>query len=555
MQNLKIGILQIDFTLGNIEGNTNKIKQYYQQNSNLDLIIVNELCVSGYISLDNLYKIQFQNAVKQAIAELAIVTQNAKPMLIVGDIYVEENTLFNVAYCLAKGEVQHIVKKQKLVNYDVFTENRYFVPGDKSVINHIELNGYRLGLVVCEDLWHQDIIDKLVGLNLDLVISINASPYETTKFYNRFNVVEKTAILSKVPVIYSNLVGAVDGIVFDGRSFVVDYKGKQQLEMALVEEDFKTLELSPQKQITITDKAANTSNFTNLGAVDYAEIYAVIQKGLLDFIIKNNLQGVIIGLSGGVDSALSSIVAVDTLGAENVLGISIPSSFTSQLSLNIISELSNNLGIKLQTIELDQILTEYITKVTNNTLVFKSKITEENLQSRIRGSLLMAVSNENERFVVLSNGNKSELATGYFTLYGDSCGAFNVLKDLYKKDVYNLINWRNNNIPKLTKLEKTNIIPKECIERPPTAELKFDQKDEDSLLPYNLLDQILEDIIENNLAYNKLISKYQQSDVDWVIKALKNSEYKRKQSVIGVKLGQKSFGVEWKFPITNQYRE
>lgn len=573
---LDVVTLQLDITPGDLINNTNKIINGYKQNVDADLIVINELAISGYIPLDELLKNHYIDAVNEQIEKLKALTLKNKPAIIVGDVFLDrDGNLFDAAYVIKDGEIKNIIKKQCLIDYDVFRESRYFTKGEE-VNNIVQIKGFNLLLLVCEDAWRPEIVsNKYAGkVNVDFIVVINASPYEVNKLKNRHNVLSNIAQQFNAPAVYVHLVGGVDGIVFDGRSFLVNKKGEVINQLKFLEEDMMMISLNK-----VESSGGEHFSFCEIDSSSIyknqeipqeqlhlprnQEVYDVIQKSFSDFMIKNNLKGAIIGLSGGIDSAMSAVIASDTLGAENVLCVSMPSKYTSDLSKDIIKRLVKNLGVNFLEIPIEGMFDNIASNLFNKDLTsgqycFNKQVTEENLQSRIRGIALMSLSNDRDGYVTLCNGNKSELATGYFTLYGDSCGAFNLLKDLYKTDLFALANWRNESYTG-SYLSKNginlNVIPQGCIKRAPSAELRVNQKDEDKLLPYILLDKILKDIIENNVDYNDLITKFKQKDVDFVLKLLKSSEFKRKQAVIGPKLGKKSFGSEWQYLITNKFKK
>lgn len=572
---IKIGLLQYHSIAGDLEKNFKKLERYYlsliNKDKYIDLVICSEMALSGYTPLDELYKATYIEQLELTINKVIQLTKSYKAAIIFSDAYLEpkNGNLYNAGYVIKDGAIENIIKKQKLVDYDVFNESRYFNFGTLEN-NVIEINGIKLGLVICEDLWHKDVVLSFLNKDIKAVVSVNASPYYKGKLQERLKVAEAAVNMLNVPLIYVNTVGGIDGVVFDGQSFVVDKSNILTCKLALAKEQTEVLVLDSNGNIELENnvKINNTSldniylqkNNNSLEVPDCLakEFYNIIQLGFKSFIEDNNIKGVIIGISGGIDSALSAAIAVDTLGKDKVIGVSMPSLYTSDLSKRIIEELVTNLDIKLYEIPISNICLSYTESTSfQNALPSENNLSlmHENLQSRVRGNILMAISNSYTGYVVLCNGNKSELATGYFTLYGDSCGAFNLIKDLFKFEVFALAKWRNNNYSDVGKLQKINIIPAECINRAPSAELDYNQVDEKDLPPYNVLDNILVSIIENNIDYKILLNKFSKKDLDLVIKLLKNSEYKRKQAVIGTKLKNKSFGKEWQFPITNGFKQ
>lgn len=568
---LQISLSQHNSKVGAIAENLKLLQATYlnqvASNSNLDLVAFGEMALSGYTPLDEMYKQQYIEVVQQAINQLAQATTDSNTALIFGDTYFNNNKLYNAIYILQHGKIQQIITKQKLVDYDIFNETRYFT-APTHYHNVATINGHRIGLVVCEDLWHQDIVDNL-PLNLEAIISINASPYFKDKIFSRFNVCWQAASQTNTPVFYVNNVSSIDGVVFDGQSLVVDIAKQNVYKLPLVvegEASFKVIS----KTVSLLDsnlpvevnsiewwqtqsnKITNTFTLTDTQALEF---YQVIQKGFLDYIIDNNLKGVILGVSGGIDSALALTIAADTLGAENILAVSMPSNYTSNLSRQIISQLVTKLQVNFLEIPIDSLYNQYSsTPILQDMVNQKDNIVGQNLQARIRSNILMTLSNYYSNHVVLSNGNKSELATGYFTLYGDSAGAFNLIKDLLKQEVFELARWRNKHLAPNSKIKQLEIIPECCINRAPSAELAPEQQDENDLLPYSELDAILLSLIEQNVSYSTLITQFKKESVDLVLKLIKSTEYKRKQSVIGIKLKSKGFGKEWQYPITNGFK-
>lgn len=572
---IKIGLLQYHSVVGDIEQNFKKLESYYlsliDNNKDIDLVISSEMALSGYTPLDEFYKPNYIARLQLIITKVVELTKNQKTAIIFSDAYldIKNGKLYNAGYVIKEGSITRIIKKQKLVDYDVFNESRYFNTGSLEN-NIIDINGIKLGLVICEDLWHQDVIFSLLNKNISALISVNASPYYKNKLQSRLKVAEAAVNTLNVPLIYVNTVGGIDGVVFDGQSFVLNKNKSLDCKLDFAKEESRvftldangnvTFENNIKRNIIFSDKSFIDKNKNNLDVPDYLanEFYNIIQLGFKNFIKDNNIKGVIIGISGGIDSALSATIAVDTLGKEKVIGVSMPSLYTSDLSNSIIKKLVANLDIHLHEIPISNICSSYTEDVSFKSTLpnqYNLSLVQQNLQSRVRGNILMALSNSYKGYVVLCNGNKSELSTGYFTLYGDSCGAFNLIKDLFKFEVFALAKWRNSNYSNCSKLQKLSVIPEECINRAPSAELSYNQVDEKDLMSYNVLDNILVDIIENNIDYINLLNKFSKKDLDLVIKLLKNSEYKRKQAVIGIKLKNKSFGKEWQLPITNGFKQ
>lgn len=635
MKSLTVNIAawQCGGAAGDLEGNRAKLIQGCRKAQELALpihcLVAPEMALSGYTPLDELKSSSYLAGLSLQLKKVIAASAKYTFSLIFSDCYVEGRKLFNAAYVIEQGQIKSIVKKQQLVDYDVFCESRYFTPEVKpdAVTN---LAGWRCGILVCEDMWHDSAVANLALQRPDFALSVNASPYALSKHSTRIKAAQRASVSLNAPVLYVNKVGATDGVVFDGSSFVLDSQGKVVYQASLGEEELFIVNVKPREaqeeglyssgadpvrssvkspsqgrfagtfpglgQVEVAPaRAAPDSSQGQLGAATSAqpgstafmasrsepankdkaitcslganplsykaevcrELYAIMQLGLKTFIDDNNFNGVIVGLSGGIDSALAATIAADTIGSQQVLGVSLPSTHTSELSKDLAQQLATNLGIRLVEIPIANMVGSFADneaiKQALGTHSLSSGNALENIQSRVRANVLMMLSNVLPGHIVLSNGNKSELATGYFTLYGDSCGAFNIIKDLYKTEVYHMARWRNEHRASKSLLG-LNLIPEGTITRPATAELAPHQKDEEQLMPYALLDLILHGHIEEGAAYQELIKEFKESDVQRVLSLLKSSEYKRSQSPIGVKLKVRGFGSEWRFPITNKFR-
>ncbi|MDR2007628.1 MAG: NAD+ synthase [Alphaproteobacteria bacterium] len=535
---LKISALQMHPQLGNLKANMEKILSFYDS-SNADIVITPELALSGYSPMDNLFSIDFQEAIKKHIEIIKNYTTHKKATLILGTPYFEDGKIYNVALCINDGEIVEIIYKNKRPNYGVFNEHRYFAA--KESANIIEINNKNIAIFVCEDMWHANIVDSLVGANVELIISINASPFEgISKHTSRLQVAKYATTTLQAPLLYLNTVGGVDDVIFDGSSFLMDSHGNELGCLAHAKEDSLNFSVAHKKidMDTALRRYDGSENDKN------QLIYEAIQLGLKDFLKSTGFKGVIIGMSGGIDSTLTATIAADTLGAENVLGISMPSQYTSQLSYDIIEDIKNNLGIKIIEIPIDSLVKSYEESLHNKLNLNENNVLD-NIQARIRGQILMAHANQYNNFMVLTTGNKSEIATGYCTLYGDTCGGYNLLKDLYKTEVFELSKWRN---------QKSPVIPTMAIERKPSAELKENQYDEDSLMDYNTLDAILYQIIEKNTPQQHLYKLFDSGLVDKTLKLLKNSHYKRLQSPMGANISTRPFGKAFLYNISDSFK-
>lgn len=547
-----LSLFQMKPTLGDIEKNMVDIIEFYNEHSNkynTDLVVTPELALSGYSPADNLFSVDFQLAIMKSIETIKNHTKNKNTAILLGTPYFENNKIYNVALFIENGNIVDIIYKTKLPNYGVFNEYRYFSLKEETR-NVISILNKKIAVFVCEDMWHKDKVDSIAE-KVDFIVSINGSPFEISKEDNKNNSRLKVAQYASqklsAPLFYLNLVGGVDDVIFDGSSFVVDKSGNQIGCLDHVNADYLTASIED-KEIYNLKKLIDYSSYSNNQL-----IYSIIQLGLKDFLTANGFNGVIIGISGGIDSTITATMAVDALGAENVLGISMPSKHTSKLSYDIINEMRTSLGIKILEIPIDNMVEEYKASLSNNLNLNENNILE-NMQARIRGQILMAYSNQYKGFMVLTTGNKSEIAMGYSTIYGDTCGGYNLLKDLYKTQVFEISSWRNKNLPNNTKLPKLNVIPVDAITRKPSAELKDNQFDEDSLMEYNILDAILYKTIELNSSIENLYKEFNNELVDKAIKLLKISHYKRCQSATGVNVSIRPFGKSYQYNISDNYK-
>ncbi len=546
MKNLKIALAQLNFTVGDIEGNTERIlassEKAYRNGANL--IIFSELAINGYTPEDLVLRRSFQKSTAEAVKKIAKQLQKKEIAVIVGGIEKKYDGLFNSAFFIYQGKV---ISRQKneLPNYGVFDEERLFDAGknDKPVM----LKGVNLGIMVCEDMWF-DVVPKALK-SADILISINGSPYEKTKYKRRIAAAKKSIDITGKPLIYVNQVGGQDELIFDGDSFVLGNDKKLQVKLPSFEEKVEITEWQKKGNKWVCEKGKTYKNLSREEAV-----YLAMATGLKDYVNKNKFLGVVIGLSGGVDSALSAAVAVDVLGNKRVQGLFMPSRFTSKESEEEARQLAKNLGIRISDVSIEPAFETLKKSLQKSFAGKKEDNTEENIQARVRGILLMAFSNK-FGLMVLTTGNKSEMSVGYATLYGDMCGGYSVLKDIYKTEVYKLAKWRNANIPSWA-LGRDNIIPKRTITRAPTAELRANQKDQDTLPPYHILDDILEKLIELEMSVEDIVKTgHRKALVEKVLNMIIGSEYKRRQAPPGVKITGKSFGRDRRYPITNKFRK
>tara|TARA_B100000929_G_scaffold78847_1_gene61579 strand:+ start:501 stop:2156 length:1656 start_codon:yes stop_codon:yes gene_type:complete len=545
-EKLSILIAQTNPTVGDIDHNKNIVLETIEKNHSIDLIIFSELMLTGYPPEDLVLKTAFKDKFMQALEEINAFLKNKNCTVILGMPWDEEGHLYNAAIVLYNGSIVYKHFKNALPNYGVFDEKRIFLHGED--IGSFNLKGVNLGLFICEDIWVKNTISKINGTGIDLAISINASPFDINKMNERLEAATSFSNEIGVPIIYVNQVGGQDEIVFDGNSFLADQNG-------LVKRLGYCKSINEQINFNPNDKSFSFKKDEEESLDSNDLIYSNLILGLRDYVNKNKFPGVVLGISGGIDSAFSACVATDALGSERVKGILMPSKFTSNESNEDANKLGKNLDIELESISIEGIVKAYDNTLDPLFKESKKDITEENIQSRTRGSLLMAYSNKFGH-MVLTNGNKSEVSVGYATLYGDMCGGFSVVKDLYKSDLYKLAEWRNNNIPSISLLEKTSLIPKNILTKEPTAELKPNQMDKDTLPPYEVLDKILYLLVEKESSISEIVDAGFEVDVVTKVQnMLYNSEYKRRQAAPGVKISERNFGYDRRYPITNAFRD
>jgi len=541
---INIALAQINTIVGDLSGNTLKIKNYYDQaKKDCDLIIFPELAVTSYMVEDLLLNKNFQVKSIEYVKELAKLTSSG-PAMIVGAPALQHDKLYNGAYFLADGKIKHIILKHHLPNHKIFDDKRIFEPAGLQDI--IEYKDIKIGLLICEDLWQKGVVEHLATQNPDILISINSSPFEIDKGQRRSDLVKSYVKLTNLPFIYVNQVGGHDNVIFDGSSFVYGADGKLAAKLSSFNEELRLTHWHKQHRLIIEDSTIHPTMSLEHG------IYQAAMMGLRDYVKHNGFNSVIIGLSGGIDSALVATIAADSLGPDHVHSVMMPSIYTSESSLVDAKLCAQNLGIKLDNIPIENSI-NILNKTLEPYLSGKSNITQENLQPRIRALILMALSNQHNHLLI-STGNKSELAVGYTTLYGDMCGAYNPLKDIYKTLVYKLASWRNQNIPQNSLNQKHNPIPENILIKAPSAELKHNQTDQDSLPPYDLLDAILEKLIEQNLSISEIVAiGYELKTVEKISKLLYGAEYKRRQAPPGTKVTAMSFNNDRRYPITNKW--
>jgi NAD+ synthetase len=532
---MKIAIAQINCTVGDLAGNSAKIADFVQRakEQGADILLTPELGLCGYPPEDLLLRDGFYLACDKALHALAKLAQGI--VLIVGHPDKVGDCSYNAASVLRDGEIVATYHKHSLPNHSVFDEERYFAHGNTPCL--LELDGVKFGIIICADIWHEHAADLAKAAGAEVLLVLNASPYHFNKQSTRYETIRERIGDTGLAVVYANMVGGQDELVFDGASFVMNHQGELTHQFPAYDEVLGMVELQNRKLIPGT--RVNVDK-------DEGSIYRALCLGVRDYILKNKFPGVLLGLSGGIDSALTLAVAVDALGADKVRAVMMPSPYTAQMSIDDSREMVKLLNVRYEELN---ILPAFAALEATLSPLFKglpSDTTEENLQARIRGTLLMALSNKTGS-LVLTTGNKSEMTVGYATLYGDMAGGFAVLKDVSKTWVYRLSNYRNS---------LGRVIPERIITRPPSAELKPDQTDQDNLPPYDVLDAIMTGYVERNMTIGEIIAEgYAQADVLRVVKLIRIAEYKRRQAPVGVRITDRGFGKDWRYPITVRYQD
>ncbi len=470
------------------------------------------------------------------------LTQNKKTIFVLSVPQKFKNIITNCLLIIDSGKVVHKVIKTQLPNYGVFDEKRYFFENIERT-NYFKYKKKKIKFLICEDMWIDDYSENNDNKKIDLIVIINASPFEIGKFKLRKKLASQRAKFFKSNLIYLNLVGAQDDLIFDGGSFVMNKSGKIILQKEFFSDADDIIDLNEEQQVEIIQTKS-----------DNELLYKALMIGLKNYMSKNNFESALLGLSGGIDSALTLAIASDSLGKNKIKSFFLPSIFTSKESRNDAFNLSRNLDLQTTELSIESLKNNILGELHYLFKDLKVDITEENIQSRIRGLLLMAISNKFNSLLI-TTGNKSELSVGYSTLYGDMCGGYSLLKDIYKTKVFELCEWRNRNILDEFKVKKLNIIPQEIIKKEPSAELKFGQKDSDSLPSYEILDKILELLIDKNKGIEFIVKRgFKKNIVKKIWDLIKKSEFKRYQSAIGPKVSGMSLGADRRFPITNKFR-
>ena len=537
---LKIAFAQMNQRVGDLEANAAAMLEMRRRAVGADLLLCPELQVTGYPPEDLVLKPEFVRRAMECTERLVEATIEPGPAMLIGTVVDEGGSNYNAVILAAGGRVLGRTLKRELPNYGTFDEKRIFTPGP--VPEPLEFKGVKIGVPICEDIWQEVVCAHLAGAGAELLLVPNGSPYELDKDDNRYRLVRSRAVETGLPIAYLNRVGGQDELVFDGSSFIVHPDGERVVQMCDWEEEL----LLTEWQRTDDGWRCTTREAHELDAFP-EDVYRAMMMGLHDYVTRNGFRGVILGLSGGIDSALSAAIAVDALGADKVSGIMLPSKYTSEESLADARECARLLGCRHDVISIAPAVGALDTMLPS-----LGGLAAENVQARIRMVTLMALSNANGQ-MVLTTGNKSEMSVGYATLYGDMAGGYSVLKDAYKQTVFALSRWRNQSRPGNALGPDGPVMPENVITKPPTAELRPGQKDEDSLPPYSVLDRILEGLVDKELSVNEVADATGEDIVlvsDIESKLLK-AEYKRRQAPPGVKIGTRNFGRDRRYPISN----
>ncbi len=574
---MRFAMAQINTVVGDFENNAKKILSFSWDafKKGAEVIIFPELCLCGYPPEDLLLKKAFIKEEMEIFEK--IIPDLPEALILFGLAYLKDNQLYNSCAIIFKREFLGVYNKINLPNYGVFDEKRYFIPGSEAIV--LQINDTNIGVQICEDIWIENSTTEAQSFlgNAEVIVNISSSPYHMGKSFLREEIIKRMAKKVSSAILYCNLIGGQDELVFDGGSFFVDEEGNILAKAKRFEEDLLILDIDTnqicQRRLKNSEFKERKKEFPRtipietmkLGKIDSEkikkgevikgfqmpmeleeEVYNALKLGLWDYLNKNGFKNVILGLSGGIDSALVATIAKDSLGSENVKALFMPSRYTLKESYELANTLSNNLKIEMKTISIEKPFDSLLNLLSEHFKGLPFNETEENIQARIRGLLLMAFSNK-FGYLVLSTGNKSEYSVGYCTLYGDMVGGFALLKDVPKTLVYKIAKWRN-------KKEGYDLIPMKIITREPTAELKENQKDQDSLPPYEILDKIIHHYIEEDLSTQEIIEKGFEKEVVYkVIKAIDNAEYKRRQAPPGIKITPKAFGKDRRMPITHKY--
>ena len=535
---VKVAIAQINSTVGDFTGNRAKIVDFARRAAaqGADIVLTPELSLAGYPPEDLLLREAFYAKTAEAFEALTAELASLKDVyVVVGQPILQDGKRFNAASVVVNGKVLGSYHKHDLPNYTVFDEKRYFSSADTPFV--FEVKDVRFGLNVCEDTWSSHAPARARQAGAQILLVPNGSPYHMNKQYLRYEVMRENVTAHGMSLVYANLVGGQDELIFDGNSFVLDEAGAVCARLKHCEEDLQIVEFDgarPARGIVEPDLAVE------------AQVYKALVLGVRDYVRKNGFPGVIIGLSGGVDSALTLAIAVDALGADKVRAVMMPSPYTAEISWLDSRDMAERIGVRYDEIPIAECFAAFRNTLAGEFKGLAEDTTEENIQARIRGTLLMALSNKYGS-IVLTTGNKSEMAVGYCTMYGDMAGGFAVIKDIAKTLVYRLCDYRNT---------ISDVIPRRILTRPPSAELRPNQTDQDSLPPYEVLDAIMQMYMEENRSVAEILAEgYRQEDVERITRLIKINEYKRRQAPVGIRVTHRAFGRDWRYPITSKFRE
>jgi NAD+ synthase (glutamine-hydrolysing) len=538
---MRIAAAQLNQTVGDFGGNAERIIASAQQAAarGARVLLTPELSITGYPPEDLLLRAAFHERCAAALAQICAATAALDLRLLVGHPTLRQGRRYNSASLIHRGQVVGQYSKHDLPNYDVFDEARYFEPDNRPLV--FEVDGVRFGALICEDFWYRYAPESAKAAGAQIILALNASPFHMNKQHDRLDVARENVTVFGLPIVAANLVGGQDELVFDGLSFALDAKGELAAQALAFEEELLMIEVT---------QSAGWPDIARgpLRPIPGLEpqIYAALVCGVRDYIGKNGFRGAIIGLSGGIDSALTLAIAVDALGADRVRTVMMPSPYTAEISWVDARDMARRLNVRYDELPIKPCFDAFLGTLANEFKGLPKDTAEENIQARIRGTLLMALSNKFGS-IVLTTGNKSEMAVGYCTLYGDMAGGFAVIKDIAKTMVYRLSRYRNT---------VSDVIPERIIIRPPSAELKPDQTDQDSLPPYDVLDGIMQMYMEDNRSVPEIVAAgYPEQSVLRVVRLMRINEYKRRQAPIGIRVTHRAFGRDWRYPITSRFSD
>jgi len=548
-ETLAIALAQINPTVGDVDGNAALLRAARAEAAGADLMVSGELASAGYPPEDLVLKPAFQDRIESAVRALAAETADGGPSVLLGAPWRHEGQLYNAALLLDGGTVAAFRFKHELPNYGVFDEKRVFAAGP--VPDPVPFRGARLGVMVCEDMWFPPVTRALKSAGSDILVVLNSSPFEVDKTESRLDLAGRRVAETGLGLVYVNLVGGQDELVFDGDSFVLDGSGDVRAQaVSWRSQVLPTRWRKDTGGIWTCEPAAIEAPLSGLEA-----IYRAMVTGVGDYVDKNGFPGVVIGLSGGIDSALTAAVAVDALGPGRVRCVMMPSPYTSADSLEDAAAVADLLGVHIDSVPIEPAMQAFDAMMAEALAGPSSGITAENIQARARGLILMALSNE-LGYMVLTTGNKSEVSVGYATLYGDMCGGYSALKNVYKTTVFAVSRWRNQAVPEGVLGPAGRVMPERVITKPPSAELKPDQTDQDTLPPYDELDGILTGLIEEERSVDEMVERgFDEATVRRVWRMLDRAEYKRRQAPPGVKITARDFGRDRRYPITNRFTD